>query len=55
MNGTSTKPSKPQLNQSLYLFVSIPIGAGEKAKAKTAEKMKEKAAKKAAKQTGEKK
>ena len=51
MNGTNTKPSKPQLNKSLYLFVSIPIGAGEKAMAKTAEKMKEKAAK----QTGEKK
>ena len=34
--------SDPALNQSLYLFVSIPIGAGEKAQAK-------KAAKKAAK------
>jgi len=30
--------SDPAWNQSLYLFVSIPIGAGEKAKAKKAEK-----------------
>ena len=30
--------SDPVRNQSLYLFVSIPIGAGEKAKAKKAEK-----------------
>jgi hypothetical protein len=29
-------------NQSIYLFVSIPIGAGEKAQAKKAEKAKEK-------------
>jgi hypothetical protein len=30
--------SDPSLNQSVYLFVSIPIGAGEKAQAKKAEK-----------------
>ena len=30
--------SDPELNQSLYLFVSIPIGAGEKAQAKKAAK-----------------
>jgi hypothetical protein len=30
--------SDPVLNQSLYLFVSIPVGAGEKAQAKKAEK-----------------
>jgi hypothetical protein len=30
--------SDPVWNQSLYLFVSIPVGAGEKAKAKAAEK-----------------
>jgi hypothetical protein len=29
-------PDDPQWNQSLYLFVSIPIGAGEKAKEKKA-------------------
>jgi hypothetical protein len=30
--------SDPVMNQSIYLFVSIPIGAGEKAQAKKAEK-----------------
>jgi Outer membrane protein beta-barrel domain len=30
--------SDPSWNQSLYLFVSIPVGAGEKSKAKKAEK-----------------
>jgi hypothetical protein len=30
--------SDPSWNQSLYLFVSIPVGAGEKAQAKKAEK-----------------
>ncbi len=30
--------SDPARNQSVYLFVSIPVGAGEKAKAKKAEK-----------------
>jgi hypothetical protein len=30
--------SDPVLNQSVYLFVSIPVGAGEKAKGKKAEK-----------------
>ena len=49
-NLPKTKPNKPQLNQSLYLFVSIPIGASEKARAKTEEKMKEKAVKKASKE-----
>ncbi len=49
-NLPKTKPEKPQLNQSIYLFLSIPIGASEKAKAKTAEKMKEKEAKKATKE-----
>jgi len=34
--------SDPLWNQSLYLFVSIPVGAGEKAKAKKAEKEAEK-------------
>jgi len=32
--------SDPSLNQSLYLFVSIPVGAGEKAQAKKAAKEK---------------
>jgi hypothetical protein len=32
----------PQKNSSFYLFASIPIGAGEKAKAKNAEKAREK-------------
>jgi hypothetical protein len=32
----------PQRNSSFYLFASIPIGAGEKAKAKNAEKAKQK-------------
>ena len=32
----------PQRNSSFYLFASIPIGAGEKAKAKNAERAKEK-------------
>lgn len=36
----------PSWNQSLYLFVSIPIGAGEKAQAKKAEKESKKEAKK---------
>jgi hypothetical protein len=31
-------PGDPVWNQSLYLFVSIPVGAGEKAQAKKAEK-----------------
>lgn len=34
--------SDPARNKSLYLFVSIPVGAGEKSKAKKAEKAKEK-------------
>ena len=34
--------SDPVRNQSIYLFVSIPIGAGEKAQAKKAEKQAEK-------------
>jgi hypothetical protein len=34
--------SDPAWNQSLYLFVSVPVGAGEKAKAKKAEKEHEK-------------
>ena len=34
--------SDPAWNQSLYVFVSIPIGAGEKAKEKKAEKEKKK-------------
>lgn len=37
--------SDPAWNQSLYLFVSIPIGAGEKAQAKKAAKKAEKDAK----------
>lgn len=36
----------PQRNSSFYLFASIPIGAGDKAKAKKAEKAKEKKMKK---------
>jgi hypothetical protein len=39
----------PQRNSSFYLFASIPIGAGEKAKAKNAEKAKEKKMKQAQK------
>ena len=35
-------PGKAQRNSSFYLFASIPIGAGEKAKAKQAAKKKEK-------------
>lgn len=35
-------PSDPQRNSSIYLFASIPIGAGEKAQAKKEEKKKEK-------------
>ena len=34
--------SDPAWNQSLYLFVSIPVGAGEKAQAKKAEKQNKK-------------
>ena len=37
----------PQRNSSIYLFASIPVGAGEKAKAKAKAKEDEKAAKKA--------
>jgi hypothetical protein len=40
----------PQRNSSFYLYASIPVGAGEKAKAKEAAKLKEKEAKKAAKE-----
>jgi hypothetical protein len=51
-------PGNAQRNSSFYLFASIPIGAGEKAKAKNAEKMKErqeKKAKKEAEKAGQKK
>lgn len=41
-------PGDPQRNSSIYLFASIPVGAGEKAKAKAEAKKKEKEAKKAA-------
>jgi hypothetical protein len=44
------KPDKPQYNQSLYLFVSFPVGAGAKAKEKAKEQADKKAAKKAKKQ-----
>lgn len=37
--------SDPSRNQSIYLFVSIPIGAGEKAQAKKAEKASKKTSK----------
>ena len=39
-----------QLNSSFFLYASIPIGAGEKSKAKQAEAKKKKEAKKAAKE-----
>ena len=39
-------PSDPQRNSSIYLFASIPIGAGEKAQAKKEEKKQEKEEKK---------
>ena len=35
-------PSDPQRNSSIYLFASIPVGAGDKAKAKAEEKKREK-------------
>jgi hypothetical protein len=38
MNILKDSSLDPQTNNSLYLYVSIPIGAGEKAKAKNAEK-----------------
>lgn len=37
MNVFKDNPDDPSWNQSIYLFVSIPIGAGEKAQAKKAE------------------
>jgi len=40
----------PQRNSSIYLFASLPVGAGEKAKAKSEAKKQEKAAKKAQKE-----
>jgi hypothetical protein len=45
-NLPKTKPAKPQYNQSLYLFVSIPVGAGAKAKEKEKKQAKKKVAKK---------
>ena len=36
------KPDKPQLNSSIYLFASIPIGAGEKSNGKAGEHTKKK-------------
>ena len=42
-------PGKPQNNSSFYVYASIPIGAGEKAKAKAAERENKKQEKKAAK------
>jgi hypothetical protein len=42
-------PQLSQLNSSIFLYAAIPIGAGEKAKAKQAEAQKKKEAKKAAK------
>jgi hypothetical protein len=48
-------PGDPQRNSALYLFASIPIGAGEKAQAKNAAKAREKAEKKAAKAAEQKK
>lgn len=42
MDIVKNNPGEPQRNSSFYLFASIPIGAGEKAKAKNAEKAKEK-------------
>jgi hypothetical protein len=38
MDAIKDNSSDPSWNQSIYLFVSIPIGAGEKAQAKKAEK-----------------
>jgi len=49
-NLTKDKPDKPNYNSSLYIFVSLPIGAGEQAQAKAAEKKKARQEKKAAKQ-----
>lgn len=48
-------PGDPQHNSSIYLFASIPIGAGEKAQEKNAARAKEKAEKKAAKAEEQKK
>lgn len=42
MNVCKDNSADPAWNQSIYLFVSIPIGAGEKAQAKKAEKAKKK-------------
>lgn len=47
-------PSLAQRNSAFYLYIAIPIGAGEKAKAKQAESKKKKAAKKAEKEAKEK-
>lgn len=46
MDILKNNPSKPQRNSSFYLYVSIPIGAGEKAKAKVAVKEKKRLEKK---------
>lgn len=43
-------PGLAQRNSAFYLYIAIPVGAGEKAKAKQAESKKKKAAKKAAKE-----
>ena len=43
-------PGSAQRNSSFYLYASIPIGAGEKAQAKQAERAKEKKAKQEKKQ-----
>jgi hypothetical protein len=47
-------PGDPQRNSSFYLFASIPVGAGEKAKQKAIEKEKEKEQKKGMKEKNKK-
>jgi hypothetical protein len=54
MDMLKDNPGLAQRNSAFYLYVAIPIGAGEKAKAKQAESKKKKAAKKAEKEAKEK-
>jgi hypothetical protein len=54
MDMLKDNPGLAQRNSAFYLYVAIPIGAGEKAKAKQAESKKKKAAKKAEKDAKEK-
>jgi hypothetical protein len=50
MDMLKDNPSLAQRNSAFYLYIAIPVGAGEKAKAKQAAQKKKKAAKEAAKE-----